>query len=220
MKPSWLVFVVAGIIVAPVPVYEWYTSPPPGVHSGEDISNSLAWDAYNHFHRLGWLVHENVSLSWSLNHAYYIYLSGHGDSYRAKWNDSYITVRDLPEFKGLPINFVMIVSCGAGDYTGPWTWAGAIPARVMVLYRYNDDSSWRVFGRWQTSFFNNLRYGCTFRDAIDRATDAWHDMDGHILLVGDGNATAVSLTIPRADVNMDRRVNVLDMIIISQYWTG
>ena len=196
---------------------------------GEAYYKNFADNAAYWFDLLGWgneTVYANVTAAKEiLDHSYYIYEIGHGGYYSIKLKDGYIIAyRDIPHDR-LPYNFIFMCSCDAMTKTGNYTWYSEFnKTGFKILLGYTgmgqDIDAWRHAYRWQNDFFGCLYDGYNFSYSFNHANSKYPSMSDNIKIFGNLSLTANDLTIPRYDLNNDARVNVLDMIILSNHWTG
>lgn len=216
---KWLAFML--IIVLGTNLFTLFIfSPKPSTFYGEPYYEKYAALADNYFDKWGWDTNTSDPIN-SLDNDYWFFECGHGGSYYFKWNDTYIYTWDIPEqHNKLPLNFVMLISCEALTYNDSHSWIKTLNYRVLIGTYNTTSQSWQYFYFWEYTFFSKLDAGYNFTYSFNAANSRSPQMKGHIRLLGDGSLTVKDLDYPVYDINRDRRVNVLDMVLIGKHWTG
>jgi len=219
-KYGFYIFVIAVILTTNLVTYT-YLTPKPSEFYGEIYYKQYSDMAHFYFTNWGWDEQTSDDPLTALTHDYYFYECGHGGSYSFKYGDRWVSVWDIPnDTKTLPANFIMLVSCDALTHKDGHSWSNVLNYRVMVGLKNTTYESWSHFKYWQSTFFKNLDRGDNFTTAFNKALKKYPVLKGHIELLGDGSLTVHDMTIPRYDLNRDRRVNILDLIEVSRHWTG
>jgi len=226
MKSNKKLFVVISILLAILISISVIKPPSKEIIYGEKYYKYFADNARHYFEKWGWsndtIYSEPEALKHAFCYSYYIYVIGHGSSRYIVINKTILRPDIIPNNR-LPYNFVMICSCGALNVIGNGTWEGCLNrVGYKILVGYTNMTS-RVFTQaygWQNKFFYYLDKGYTFGEAFDKACRIYLLMREHVKIYGNLSLKIKDLTIPPYDLNKDAHVNILDLVIVSQHWTG